>query len=81
MYNNNFGVVVVGFFTFVDMIFARGSTIGRLRRLSNVSMPFCSSVCFVPVFVQPGEIPVCLTFHKSHICILRSGAHVSGRRA
>jgi len=69
MYNNISCVVAIVFFAFVGMIFAHRSDIGRPRRFSNVSISFLSSVCFVPV---TAKIPVCLSFHKSHICILHS---------
>ena len=70
MYNNISCVVAIVIFAFVGMIFAHGSDIGRARRFSlNVSISFLSAVCFVPV---TAKIPVCLSFHKSHICILHS---------
>jgi len=78
MHNNISCVVIVVFFTYIDMIFMifiHRSDTGRLRRLSNVSMPFFYSVCFVSAPVQPAKILVCLIFHKSHMCILHSGAH------
>ena len=64
MYNNISCVVAIVFFAFVGMIFAHGSDIGCPRRFSLLS-----SVCFVPV---TAKIPVCFSFHKSHICILHS---------
>jgi len=80
MHNNiSCVVVVVVFFTFVDMMI--GSDIGRICSLSNVSIPFLSSVCFVLVPVQTAKIPVCLIFRKSHMCILHSEVHMSSIRA